>query len=160
MLAATETKALEKARAKREVRRVVEDALARLDAADRRDVLADLFVDTADGPIVVSPPSARPLNGARSEASSPPVGREQARRSGAGRPKGSTAANTSGRTATLLRVLAERPGMPIKEMAMAVYGSDATKTQNKTRSLLVAQKRSGKVNNPVPGKWEVVTGDP
>jgi hypothetical protein len=55
----------------------------------------------------------------------------------------------------LLSTLAKNPGISIGELAVAVYADDKEAT-SKVRSLLSMLKGQGKVDNPTPGRWEVV----
>lgn len=61
------------------------------------------------------------------------------------------------KTTTLLSLLTKRPGMPLREVAKAVYGAEDRQAQKNLRSLLSAQSKAGKVRKMgPPGQWEIV----
>ena len=99
-----------------------------LNAVDRQSVLLDLLAE----------------------------GMGQAAPSTRGRPrKKKGGSRTLGRTDKVFKALLEQHGMPIKELSVRTYGEDSKDAQNKTRALLTALKRQGRVNNPQTGYWEV-----
>lgn len=59
-----------------------------------------------------------------------------------------------GKGIAALEELKARPRMPLKEIAMAVYGDDKKCSQNKTRSLLSTLTSDGRVRCVGKGQWE------
>ncbi len=72
-----------------------------------------------------------------------------------GRPKRRGKQAVPGRTETLIAVLRSKPGISISELSMEVYGDASGETTAKTRSLLHALKKQGKVQSRGAGQWEV-----
>jgi hypothetical protein len=56
----------------------------------------------------------------------------------------------------ILRTLRERPGRPIKEIALALYDDDSEEGMERVWRKLNSLKKHGLVENPERGKWEVV----
>lgn len=128
-------------------------ALAALTPAERRAVLAELLFDESNAAATAAPAPKAATPSGTSHVAKPSGG---ARRSHHKKKSNGKKAESPARTATLLATLAAHPRMPVRDLAMAVYGSNDSKAQDKTRSLLAAQKNAKKVNNPKPGEWEVV----
>jgi hypothetical protein len=125
--------------------------LARLTPSDRKAVLLDLITEGADkrqgvalAPVTPAAPVAAPPE-PRARTFHLPAKKP------AGRPKAPT-----GLATTLLELVKQKPGAPIREHAEALYGDGGKHGQDKTRSLLAALKKQGLANNPESGKWEAV----
>ena len=130
-----------------ETKQRIAGLLGALTTSDRRAVLLDLLAE--------QDASAAP----RPQATTPPAAASVRRRGG--RPKKKAKSNGAGgapqgRTEILIATLAPQPGLPIKAMSSAVYGDDSEANRNKTRSLLNALKKQGRVKSVAPGQWEVV----
>ena len=61
-----------------------------------------------------------------------------------------------GHTGKLLAALRKKPGMPIPDLAEAIYGQRDREAQGRVRSLLAAQKKAERVDNTGRGHWEVI----
>lgn len=127
-----------------EAKQAVAVVLARfnLPAADRKAILLDLATEQ---------PSAAPAAPRAANGVAVPRGGTRGRP----RKRGKNGAG-SGRTDVLVAALAPNPGMPIADLATAVYGDGSELSRNKTRSLLNALKKQGRVVSRATGKWEVV----
>jgi hypothetical protein len=150
-----ETSALEKARARRELRKAVEGVMnGGLDRDACRDVLADLLVELSEDGDRALAPIAQParMNGVAHGA------RPALRK--AGRPKGTTTRGGRGLTKRVLAILAEHPKIPIRELAKLTFGADGKREVNRTRAVLTAQKKMETVRNVGQGEWEVVPPKP
>ena len=123
--------------------------LARFDLppADRKAVLLDLAMDAGVAPATKPSTAQMTLPATNGSQRTAARGRPRKRTSGAG-------GSPQGRTETLLSTLAQHPGLSIREMSKAVYGDDTQLSRNKTRSLLNALKKRGRVKNPSTGVWE------
>jgi len=132
--------AIRRAEAKSKAQR----ALAKLGPADRRAVLAELFVeeDVQAGKTPLS--ENHPDNGDRAETTAAKLIDE--------------VIDGGGRTATLVDMLQKAPGTSIRDLAVHVYRSDDRGAQTKVRSILWSlskQKRVRQIDGE-RGKWEVV----
>lgn len=134
---------LNEALARRQTREKIAELLRKLSPADRRAVLLDLIA--ADHELPVTEPNTAERSAAVPTRAS--RGRPRRRKNGK---------RVLGRTETLIEVLQEHPGMPIREIAVKVYGSDSKRDQHQVRALLTALKGRKRVTNTSPGKWELV----
>jgi hypothetical protein len=142
---------LEDAQARVRAKRAVMRALEQLDENDQRHVLADLLADLTPEPAVRKPAVKAAKKPARARQDAP--ARRRARKPG--RPAGTSGG--AGPTKMLLAFLRDNPRAPIGMVARAIYGADDETAQNKTRSLMNAQKKRGMVRRVAPGAWEAVT---
>jgi hypothetical protein len=122
-----------------EIKRQVSDLLAQLSATERKMVLADLFTEHD----ATSP--------RRSSEDSPS---EDARAS-TGRRR--TADTATSKKDQLHRLLCDRPGIPISEMALEIYDTDDALAMRRIRAILVGLKKQGRVTNRKRGIWKGVT---
>lgn len=126
--------ALQRSRAKQ----AVSEALKSLPIADRRAVLFDVLAEVpTSAPPKAAVPQAQRVNGER-----------------VGRPPRASGAVTVGKTDAIVDALKGQPRMPIAQLSAKVYGDADRASQGKTRSLLAALKKQGRVKSVGVGQWE------
>jgi hypothetical protein len=128
---------LESAVRRAETKKQVSRLLASLPVDDQRSILLDLVAE--DGlPGSIGNGATRPKAAAEAPAVTKPV-KEQSR------------------TDALLAALGEHPGMPISDLAAAVYGESNKQNKANTRSLIAALYKQRRVKRVRPGEWKVVS---
>lgn len=124
------------------------------DAAERRTFLLDLIAEDESTSENAKPttahasPKPERSRRARARAAKKVVGRQK--------PRTPHHDRDDGRTDKLFALLAKTRGAPIGDLTKQIYGDAAKGSQANLRSLLVALKAQGRVNNYERGKWEVV----
>jgi hypothetical protein len=144
--------AVQRLQAKQAIRSQIRSAFP--DAIERRAFLLDLVAEDESASENAKPTSAHaPPKPDRSRRA-----RARAAKKVSGRQKTRTPHHDrdDGRTDKLFALLAKTRGAPIGDLTKQIYGDAAKGSQANLRSLLVALKAQGRVNNYERGKWEVV----
>lgn len=140
--------AIRKATIKREAARL----LAQLNAADRRDVLADLLLaEDEPGETIMVTSAADPVGlGSRPKRAT----RRRRAVASRGRPLGAKSRKTT-KADAIYGTIAAHPRMPITEIARTVY-PDEEDAAHKVRAALFNLKKQGRARSLGAGQWEAV----